>query len=155
MLVRGATRRCGVCGIGNLFTGWFRMRERCPRCGYVFAREDGFSLGAILMNFAVTELLLAVFGIVPLIAVLAANPDANIAPVVLGGVLAVVAGPFLFYRSPGRSGSRSSSCSVPLRPTSLTTAAEPPARPPWSAASHLVLIRATALQQPALEALRV
>ena len=97
MLLRGAMRRCGVCGSGNLFTGWFRMRERCPRCGYVFAREDGFSLGAILMNFAVTELLLAVFGVVPLIAVLAVNPDANIAPVVLGSVLAVVAGPFLFY----------------------------------------------------------
>ena len=47
MLLRGAMRRCGVCGIGNLFTGWFRMRERCPRCGYVFGREDGFSLGAI------------------------------------------------------------------------------------------------------------
>ena len=49
------------------------------------------------MNLAVAELLLAVFGVVPLIAVLAANPDANIAPVVLGGVLAVVTGPFLFY----------------------------------------------------------
>jgi uncharacterized protein (DUF983 family) len=97
MLLRGATRRCAVCGSGNLFTGWFRMRERCPRCGYVFAREDGFSLGAILINFAVTELLLAVFGIVPLIVVLAANPDANVTPVILGGVLAVVAGPLLFY----------------------------------------------------------
>jgi uncharacterized protein (DUF983 family) len=97
MFLRSATRRCAVCGSGNLFTGWFRMRDHCPRCGYVFAREEGFSLGAILMNFAVTELLLGVFGIVPLIVVLAANPDANVTPVILGGVLAVVAGPFLFY----------------------------------------------------------
>jgi len=97
MLVRGATRRCAVCGSENLFTGWFRMRDRCPRCGYVFALEDGFTLGAILMNFAVTEFLLAVFGIVPLIVVLAANPDADVTPVIGGGVLAVVAGPFLFY----------------------------------------------------------
>ncbi len=58
MLLRGATRRCAACGSGNVFTGWFRMRDRCPRCGYVFAREDGFSLGAILMNFAITEFLL-------------------------------------------------------------------------------------------------
>lgn len=97
MLLRGATRRCAACGRGSLFTGWFRMRDRCPRCGYVFAREDGFSLGAMLMNFAVTELLLAVFGIVPLIVVLAANPDANVTPVVLAGVVAVAAGPFVLY----------------------------------------------------------
>ena len=98
MLLRGATRRCAACGSGNVFTGWFRMRDRCPRCGYVFAREDGFSLGAILMNFAITEFLLAAFGIVPLIVVLAANPDADVTAVIFGGVLAVVAGPFLFYR---------------------------------------------------------
>ena len=72
------------------------MRERCPRCGYVFAREDGFALGAILMNFAVAEALLAVVGIVPLIAVLAANPAANVTPLVVVAGLAVALGPFAF-----------------------------------------------------------
>ena len=97
MLWRGVTRRCPVCGSGGLFTSWFKMRDRCPRCGYVFAREDGFSLGAILMNFAVTEALLALFGIIPLIALLASNPDADITPVVVGGAVAVLVGPLVFY----------------------------------------------------------
>ncbi|MGH9224963.1 MAG: DUF983 domain-containing protein [Acidimicrobiales bacterium] len=97
MVRRGLVRRCAACGGGGLFTGWFRMRDRCPRCGYVFAREDGFALGAILMNLAVTELLLAVLGIVPLIAVLAANPDANVVPVIVGSFAAVLVGPIAFY----------------------------------------------------------
>ncbi len=73
------------------------MRERCPRCGYVFAREEGFFLGAVLMNFAVTEALLAVFGIIPLIVLLASSPDANVLPVIVGGLAAVVLGPVVFY----------------------------------------------------------
>ena len=97
MLMRGVARRCALCGSGGLFLSWFKMRDRCPRCGYVFAREDGFSLGAVLMNFAVTEALLALFCIAPLIAVLAGNPDANIVPVVVAGVLAVVIGPIACY----------------------------------------------------------
>jgi len=97
MVMRGATRRCAACGSGGLFHSWFKMRDRCPRCGYVFAREEGFSLGAILMNFAVTEALLAVACIVPLIAVLAGNPDANVTPVVGAGLLAIVIGPLAFY----------------------------------------------------------
>lgn len=97
MLCRGLARRCAACGSGELFTGWFRMRDRCPGCGYVFAREDGFALGAILMNLAVTELALALVGIVPLIALLAANPDADVMPVVAAAALAAVAGPAAFY----------------------------------------------------------
>ena len=90
-------RRCAACGSGGLFTRWFRMRDACPRCGYVFAREDGFTLGAALVNLAVAELLLAVLGIVPLIAVLAANPDANVAPLVAASAAAVLLGPVLSY----------------------------------------------------------
>ena len=73
------------------------MRDRCPVAATSSHERTVSPWGAILMNFAVTELLLAVFGIVPLIVVLAANPDADVTRVILGGVLAVVAGPFLFY----------------------------------------------------------
>ena len=96
MLARGLARRCAACGAGGLFRHWFRMQDRCPRCGYVFAREDGFVLGAILMNFAVTELLLAVVGIIPLIAVLASHPEANVLPLVVAAGAAVVLGPVAF-----------------------------------------------------------
>ena len=96
MLGRGVLRRCAACGGGDLFIGWFRMRDRCPGCGYVFAREDGFSLGAVLMNFAVTEALLALVGIIPLIVVLASNPDADVLPVSLAAASAVMLGPMAF-----------------------------------------------------------
>jgi len=97
MLGRGLTRRCAACGGGGLFTGWIRMRERCPRCGHVFGREDGFGLGAILVNLAAVEALLAVAVIVPAIALLAADPQADLVPLAVAGVVAVVVGPVLFY----------------------------------------------------------
>ena len=50
-------RRCGRCGHGHLFHGWFRMEERCPGCGYRFAREEGFAYGVWFLNFTVTEAL--------------------------------------------------------------------------------------------------
>lgn len=54
-LTRGARRRCANCGAGGLFSGWFTMVERCPTCGHNFAREDGYWLGAMMVNLAVTE----------------------------------------------------------------------------------------------------
>ena len=96
-LARGLVRHCPACGSGGLFTSWFRMRDRCPQCDYVFAREVGFGLGAIFMNFAVTEFLLAVCCIVPLIAALAANPEADVTPIVAAGAAATVLGPIVAY----------------------------------------------------------
>jgi uncharacterized protein (DUF983 family) len=37
-----------------VFEGYFRLRERCPRCGVRFAREEGFFTGVYLINFSVT-----------------------------------------------------------------------------------------------------
>lgn len=54
-VLRGLLRRCGRCGGGGLFDGWFRLHERCPTCGYTFRREEGFFTGVYLVNFAVTE----------------------------------------------------------------------------------------------------
>ena len=52
---RGLIRHCPNCGQGRLFRRWFRMVDRCPRCGHQFDREEGFWLGAYVINFAVTE----------------------------------------------------------------------------------------------------
>ena len=54
-VLRGMRRRCGRCGGRRLFRGYFRLQERCPTCGYRFAREEGFWTGVFLVNFAVTE----------------------------------------------------------------------------------------------------
>lgn len=99
MLLRAALRRCPRCGSGRLFTRWFSMAERCPRCQFRFGRrvEEGSFLGAYVLNLAVTEgaLALVLFGF---ILVRAARDDGGgLWPVlVLGGVVAVVL-PLAFY----------------------------------------------------------
>lgn len=50
-LVRRAVRRtCARCGRGPSFTTPFRMAESCPACGFVFEREPGFWVGAMIIN---------------------------------------------------------------------------------------------------------
>jgi uncharacterized protein (DUF983 family) len=48
--VRGCIKHCGVCGQGHLFRRWFRMLERCPRCGLKFERIEGHWTGDIGVN---------------------------------------------------------------------------------------------------------
>lgn len=97
MLARGLGKRCPLCGSGHLFAGWFRMKERCPHCGYLFEREEGFFLGAYVINLAIAQGLVILLAVVPLIVRLAADPDASIAPFVAGGLLGAVVAPVVFY----------------------------------------------------------
>ncbi len=73
------------------------MRERCPRCHYRFEREEGFFLGAYVINLAITEGLLIVFAIIPSIVLFAANPNMSIRPLIISGLIAAVLGPLAFY----------------------------------------------------------
>jgi uncharacterized protein (DUF983 family) len=52
--LRGCTKRCGVCGRGRLFRRWFRMIDRCPRCGLRFNRIEGHWTGDIGINTIVS-----------------------------------------------------------------------------------------------------
>lgn len=97
MLARGLVKHCPLCGSGRLFDGWFRMKERCPGCGYRFEREQGFGLGAFVVNLAVTEALLAILGIIPLIVLLSNDPNADITPVIVGLVVAGIVGTFVSF----------------------------------------------------------
>ena len=97
MLGRSLLKRCPLCGTGRLFTGWFRMKERCPGCGYLFEREEGFFLGAYVINLAIAQGLVILLAVVPLIVRLAGDPDASIVPFLVGGAAGAVIGPALFY----------------------------------------------------------
>ena len=96
MLWRGICRRCPNCGSGGLFRRWFRMAERCPRCGYRFVREDGFHFGGYVINFGVTEGLVCL-ALLGYILAAAANPDVAVWPVVVGGIVAAVVTPIVFF----------------------------------------------------------
>ena len=57
-LFRNAFRlRCPVCKRGRIFSGLFRVEERCPVCGIVIEREPGYFLGSIYFNYGATSVL--------------------------------------------------------------------------------------------------
>jgi uncharacterized protein (DUF983 family) len=51
---RALALRCPRCGHGKVFDGWFSMRETCDACGLKYEREQGYFVGAIYLNYAVT-----------------------------------------------------------------------------------------------------
>jgi uncharacterized protein (DUF983 family) len=57
-LIRGLKLRCPACGLGQLYESFFRMRDVCPYCALVFAREQGYFIGAIYLNVVATESLI-------------------------------------------------------------------------------------------------
>ena len=46
--------RCPRCRVGALFRGAFSMNARCPVCGLIIEREQGYFVGAMYVNYAVT-----------------------------------------------------------------------------------------------------
>lgn len=66
-LARGLLRRCARCGGGKLFQRYFTMATRCPSCGHRFERSEGFWLGAIMINTAVTFAVFVAALVVPMV----------------------------------------------------------------------------------------
>ena len=54
MLGNGLRLKCPRCGIGRLYAKPFRMYAKCPQCGLIFEREQGYFVGAIYINYAAT-----------------------------------------------------------------------------------------------------
>jgi hypothetical protein len=55
LISRGAKMRCPSCGRGRVFRSWFHMLPACDDCGYSYEREEGYWVGALIMNIAVAE----------------------------------------------------------------------------------------------------
>ena len=96
MLARGLRKRCPNCGGGGLFSGYLTMRERCPTCGFRFERkqEEAFFLGAIAVNFAVTE---GVLGVLLLVSFVLTLPDPPLLLLCAVAVPLMIAAPIAFY----------------------------------------------------------
>ena len=99
MLARGIVKHCPRCGQGHLFRRWFRMIDKCPRCDYLYDREEGFWLGAFVVNFAVAEGSLGILIVAFIIKEAAAQDTGGvaIAPWVIAGVVLAIVNPLLFY----------------------------------------------------------
>ena len=51
---RALLMRCPICGGGGLFVHWFKIKEQCPTCGFVFARgEAGYQLGSMAIDLII------------------------------------------------------------------------------------------------------
>ncbi len=49
-LGRGLRLRCPNCGSPGMVGAWGRFAAHCPACGHRFEREEGYWLGAVLLN---------------------------------------------------------------------------------------------------------
>ena len=123
MLWRGLRKRCPNCGAGHVYETWFRMRDRCPQCGLKFEREPGFFVGAYLINFAISIVLLFLL-CMAFVAWKATHADAGVAvPLAIGVFIGVLAPPF-FYPFSRTVWSAIDLGMTPLEPAELADAAE-------------------------------
>ncbi len=54
----GLRWRCPNCQRGRFFGGWFRVLPHCPECGLSYFRESGYYVGAMMINYGVTVVVL-------------------------------------------------------------------------------------------------
>ncbi|HEX7295141.1 MAG TPA: hypothetical protein VF251_05270 [Pyrinomonadaceae bacterium] len=52
--------KCPACGADSIVRKLFHIKHHCDNCHALFKREQGFFVGAILMNVVVSELLILV-----------------------------------------------------------------------------------------------
>jgi hypothetical protein len=74
------------------------MRDRCTVCGLHFEREEGFFLGAMVLNYTFTALIAGVVPCILLLAGMAYAPEREQIELFAAAVAAGIVLPFLFYR---------------------------------------------------------
>lgn len=93
LLWRAVRLRCPNCG-GNGIFDRFRMVGSCPTCGYTFVREDGYWLGSMIVNIAVTE---AVFLVVLVGGMALTWPDVPWTTLLIASIAVNATVPFLIH----------------------------------------------------------
>jgi uncharacterized protein (DUF983 family) len=91
-LGRGAIRRCPYCGGGQIFKGWFSLKDRCPHCHTLFAHEEGYFLGAYPLNLVFTSII-AVLVVIWMIV----QTDLSVVQMQILAVVLVVGPPLFLY----------------------------------------------------------
>jgi uncharacterized protein (DUF983 family) len=84
LVLRGLRKRCPRCGHKDIFVSWTHLKARCPNCSHAYEREEGYWVGAIIMNTAVTETLFLVLFLAVLFATI---PDIAWIPLLVIGIV--------------------------------------------------------------------
>jgi uncharacterized protein (DUF983 family) len=66
-LMRCLRLRCPVCGQSSIIQHPFKIKHHCPACNALFMREEGFFVGAILINVMTTEMAILLIYLVALV----------------------------------------------------------------------------------------
>lgn len=61
-LIRGIRGACPACEGKSLFRTKYRLHDKCPDCGLPLEQEDGWSLGAVPLNYGIT----CIFWVLPI-----------------------------------------------------------------------------------------
>ncbi len=93
-LARALRKRCAHCGAGGIFTSWGQLAPQCTGCGYTFEREEGYWVGAMIVNLGMAQLL---FAVILLGSMVLTWPDVPWTTVVVLSAAAMVGFPVWFY----------------------------------------------------------
>jgi uncharacterized protein (DUF983 family) len=66
-LFRSLLLRCPVCGKSSVVQRPFKIKHHCPTCDALFMREEGFFVGAILINVVTTEAVILALYLISLV----------------------------------------------------------------------------------------
>lgn len=91
---RALRLRCPHCGNRDVWRRWGQLRHRCPECAYPFEREEGYWVGAMIVNLGIAE---GLFALILLGGIGLTWPDVPWTPLlILSGALMVLL-PLWFY----------------------------------------------------------
>lgn len=95
MVRRASMLRCPHCGARGILSGWFHLKEQCPRCKLNLHREESdYFLGAYTIMLIAIEMLFAI-GFVIVLMVTWPNPPWDAIQWV--GIIVVSAGAVIAY----------------------------------------------------------
>jgi len=92
---RALLLRCPICGQSGIFDSWFKLKEQCPNCEFVFARgESGYQLGSMALDLVI-PLIVWFFGFFGIL--FATWPNPPWALLQWGSVVFMIGMPLLLY----------------------------------------------------------
>jgi uncharacterized protein (DUF983 family) len=56
----GTCLKCPACRKGRIYEGMFKMNQQCPQCGLTFEPGEGDFLGAMVLSYCATALVVMV-----------------------------------------------------------------------------------------------
>ena len=96
LLLRGFLLRCPRCGRRKLFSGWFKPPDPCPGCSLSFNRDSDATVGWIIVNLGVTEIVFVALGLAVILTTWPNVPwtGLTIVAVAVNGLLPLLLVPF-------------------------------------------------------------